>query len=119
MARHEAPYSGLGEGEDILDFTATGAGANTANNAAPWYAAALTAAIPAAAAVYSQAQLSKLNVARTKAGLAPVTAQQYSTVYQPPSAQVTVGPSASAEKLFLYGALGLGGFLALRALKVL
>lgn len=81
--------------------------------AKPWYETVIQTAVPALATAYQQRLLTQTNIARINAGLAPLTAEQYAAVYQPPTAQVTVGPNQSATRamwFFGVGILGLMGY---------
>lgn len=127
----EAGYFGLGEdaGESIVLMTPSGAPAMPQAAATPsdtgtkpWYASiadAFSAALPVAASVYQQKKFTDLNIERSRAGLAPISAAQYAQQYQIPAAQVQVGPNDAAKKLMLYGGIAIGGLVLLRALKVI
>lgn len=69
----------------------------------PWYVAPLTFAMQ----LYQQRQLAKIQQERMKAGLPPLTADQYRSYFQPPVATVEVAPSPQVQQWLLYGALGL------------
>jgi len=58
-------------------------------------------------------------VERARQGLPPLTGQQYASTYQVPTATVQVGPSAQAQQWLKYGAIGLGIFVGLKALKII
>lgn len=102
----------MGEGDDIV-MAATPSGASTS------WADAIKTAAPILASAFQQQQLTKLNVARISANQPPLTASEFSRVYQPPSAQVQFGVTSDAQRLMLYGAAGLAALVALRALKVI
>lgn len=85
----------------------------------PWYQSLLQTVVPAAGAIYAQQQLTKLNIARANQGLPMISAQEFARTYQPPMAQVTVGPSAQAQTWLKYGAMGVGALVLLKALKVI
>ncbi len=127
----EAGYYGLGEdgGEGIVMMTPSGAPAlpqaaatPSDTGTKPWYASiadAFSAALPVAASVYQQKKFTDLNIERSRAGLAPISAQQYAQQYQIPAAQVVVGPNDTTQKLLMYGAIGVGACVLLKALKVI
>lgn len=84
----------------------------------PWYQSVVESIAPVAASVYQQRQLTKINLARSQQGLPMLRADEYARAYQPPAAQVQFGPTAGAQRLLMWGAIGVGGFLLLRALKI-
>lgn len=114
-----AYFTGLGEdaGESAV-MISPGASAPGAA-AKPWYETLVNAIVPTAANIYAQKQLTSLNVARSQQGLAPITAAEFQRTYQPAAAQVQVGPSAQAQKWLMYGAVGVGALVVLRALKII
>lgn len=84
-------------------------------NAVPWWQTTLQTTLPVLATAYQQKLLADTNIARINQGLPPLTADQFAAVYQPPAAQVTVGPTQSAERamwFFGIGGLALLGFMA-------
>jgi hypothetical protein len=93
-----------------------GGGGGGGGGGVPWYQSLVQAVVPAAANIYAQKQLTDLNIQRARSGLPMLTASQYSQ-YQVPT--VTVGPSSSAQKWMMYGAIGVGGLVLLRALKII
>lgn len=101
-----------GVGDDAL-MTTTPSGASTS------WADAFKSAVPILASVYQQKQLTKLNVARINKNQAPLTAQEFSSVYQPASAQVQFGATSDMKKVMLYAALGIAALVGLRAAKVI
>ncbi len=111
-------YYGLGE-PDTSAAKVTPSGAPTKQADAPWYQTLIQTAVPAITTAYAQNQMTKTNIARINAGLPALTAQEYATVYQPPSAQIQVGPDATAKKWLLYGGVALAAYIGLRAAGVL
>ena len=113
----ESDFFGLGA-PDQTSVMVTPSGQPT-NQAEPWYQTLLKTAVPALTTVYAQNQMTKTNIARINAGQAPLTASEYAAVYQPPSAQVQVGPDASAKRMLLYGGLAVLAYVGLKAAKVI
>lgn len=120
-------FKGLGEdaGESVT-MTPTGAPSSSqASNAAATssggffqsFANAAQQLLPVAANVYAQKKFTDLNLARAQAGQPLVSAAQFQQMY--PTATVAVGPNETAKKLLMWGAIGIGGLVALRALKVI
>jgi hypothetical protein len=119
-------FSGLGEdaGESVL-MTPSGApaapqAAQPSATSAGWLDSLVkgfSQALPVAAQAYSVKKLTDLNIDRARQGLQPLSTQQYAAMI--PAAQVQVGPDDSTKKLLMYGAIGVGGILLLRALKVI
>lgn len=113
--RNEGTYftTGLGDTADPgASVVVTPGGSASAD---PWYATVLKTTLPVVATAYQQRQLTALNIARINNGLPPLTADQYAAVYQPPAAQVTVGPNSAAERamwFFGVGGLGILAFMA-------
>lgn len=109
------------DGGETVDMMTTPSGApSTPAGAKPWYesiANAVSSIVPVAANVYAQKKFTDLNIARAQQGLAPLSAQQFSTQYQVPLAQVQVGPNDSAKKALYIGGAVLGGLVLLRVLK--
>lgn len=113
--------TGLGEDEsggDAIVMT-TPSGIPTLSSTSSSWADAFKSAVPILASVYQQRQLTKMNVARINRNQAPLTAQEYATTYQPPSAQVQFGATQDAKRLMLYAALGVAALVGLRAAKVI
>lgn len=121
---------GLGEdaGESVVLITPSGAAsapqaATTPQSQAgvPWYESLAktfaTTVLPVAASVYQQKKITDLNTERLRAGLPMLSPQQYSSMY--PTASVAVGPNDQAKKLLMYGAVGVGALVLLRAFKVI
>lgn len=106
---------GLGDdtvGDDsIMATTPSGASTNWAD--------AFKSAMPLLASVYQQRQMTNLNIARINRNQPPLTAREYASVYQPPSAQVQIGATQDAKRLMLYAALGIAALVGLRAAKVI
>jgi hypothetical protein len=94
--------------------------ADVINNtqANPW-ADALKALAPTIASVYSQTQLTKMNVARMQKGLAPISAEDFASNYQVPAAQVQFGMDAQTRQMLMYGAIGLLGLYFLKSKKII
>lgn len=85
----------------------------------PWYQTLVDTLVPAAASVYQQRELTKLNTERLRAGMPMITASEFARTYQPPAAQVQFGMTDGTKKMMMYGALGLGAYVALKALKII
>jgi len=75
--------------------------------------------VPAVASAFQQSQLTKLNIARTSVGQAPISAAEFTRTLQPPAASVQVGLNQDTQKLLLYAAAGVGLLVALKVAKVL
>lgn len=101
---------GVGD-DEIMNITPSGQSTSWAD--------AFKSAIPVLASVYQQKQLTQMNLARINRNQPPLTAQEYATVYQPPSAQVQVGATADAKRMMIYAALGIAALVGLRAAKVI
>lgn len=127
---YNASGNEIGLGDDGFDTSTGGsAGAAIATGITPsgaitrqggdvdWGAIA-NAVLPTALSVYQQQQLTRLNVARINSGQQPLTAAQYSAMYQPPTAQVQFGTTPQGEKLLTFGAIGVAIYLGLKALKI-
>jgi hypothetical protein len=97
-------YSGLGE-------------APAAPAERPWWQRAVEVAVPAAAAIYQQRQLARLNIERTRAGLPPITAEEFRRVYQPPAARVEVAPDPGVGRLLTWVAVGAGALVLMTLLR--
>jgi hypothetical protein len=121
-------FTGLAsDGGETVDMLKTPSGAAAAPQAAQPSATSggwldslikgVSQALPVAAQAYTVKKLTDVNIDRARQGLQPLSAQQYQAMI--PAAQVQVGPDDAAKKLMLYGALGVGGILLLRALKVI
>lgn len=114
-------YAGLGavetEGSELV--TVTPSGATTTQAEVPWYQAMLQTAVPLLSTAYQQNQMTKLNIARINQGMPPLSANQYAAVYQPPSAQVQVGPTAGATNMLLWIGGGVALLVGLRAAKII
>lgn len=122
MSRKNEYYSGgLGAdpSTDPAALTVTPSGATTRQGEKPWYETLIQTTVPVLASAYQQNQMTKLNIARINQGQPPLSAEQYAAVYQPPSAQVQVGPDATMKKVMMFGGLGLLAFFGLRAAKVI
>jgi hypothetical protein len=103
-------FTGLGDDTDVGTTT-------TSNDSSTWVDA-FKAVLPAVASVYQQDQFNKMNVALINAGKPPISAAQYMAT-QPPTANVTLGPNAAAQKWIIYGGIGLLALVGLRAAKVI
>jgi hypothetical protein len=101
---------GVGD-DEIMNITPSGQSTSWAD--------AFKSAIPVLASVYQQKQLTQMNLARINRNQPPLTAQEYATVYQPPSAQVQFGATSDAKRMMLYAALGIAALVGLRAAKVI
>lgn len=127
-------FAGLGEADDssMTDVTPSGVATRQAEVVfptvtvtgkrpaeTPWWQPVLQAAVPVLTTAYAQNQMTKVNIARINQGQAPLTATQYAAVYQPPSAQVQVGPTAQATNMLLWIGGGLALLVGLRAAKVI
>lgn len=111
-------YFGL-SGADTAAAAVTPSGVPTKQAEVPWYQTLLQTAVPALTTVYAQNQMTKTNIARINQGLPALTSQEYAAAYQPPAAQIQVGPDAGAKKLVMYGGIALLAYFGLRAAKVL
>lgn len=110
---------GVGE-EDMMTMTPSGEATTSSGwGSASTWSDALKSTLPILASVYQQRQLTQLNLARINRNQPPITAQEYATVYQPPSAQVQLGATTDAKRLMLYAALGIAALVGLRAAKVI
>lgn len=121
MSRKHEYFSGLGDTAEMNAgmVNVTPSGEPTRQAEKPWYETLIQTAVPALTAAYAQNQMTKLNVSRINQGLPPLSAQEYAAVYQPPSAQVQVGPTQQATKLLMYGGLAVLALVGLRAAKVI
>lgn len=111
-------YAGMGE-TDVSALVATPSGHATKQAETPWYETLAKSVVPAVAAAYQQKQLTKLNLSRINQGQPPITAQEYAAVYQPPSAQVLVGPDQTLKRVMVGAGLLAAVYFGLRAAKVL
>ena len=116
--------SGYQSGRNMWDneaafFAGLGDPAPVSPAEVPWYETLIKTAAPVLMTAYQQNQMTKLNIARINQGMAPLSAEQYSQVYQPAAARVQVGPDANAQRFMLYAGIGLLAFLGLRRAKVL
>lgn len=111
-------YFGLGD-PDTAAAAVTPSGVPTKQADVPWYQTLIQTAVPALTTVYAQNQLTKTNIARINNGLPALTASEYAATYQPPSAQVQVGPDATAKRLMMYAGFGLLAYLGLKAARVI
>lgn len=110
----------LGEEEaDSSAIMVTPSGAATRQAEAPWYQTLIQTAVPAISTLYAQRELTKLNLARINKGQQPMTAAQFASVYQPPSAQVQIGATADTKKLLLYAGIAGLALVGLRAAKII
>lgn len=75
----------------------------------PWYAAPLAFAMQ----LYQQRQMAKVQQERARAGLPPLTPEQYRAQYQPPIATAEVGLAPQTRNLLIYGGIGLAALLLL------
>ena len=117
----ESAYLQLGDESSVPlvpPAAITPSGQPTRQNESPWYQTLIQTAVPALTTVYTQNQLTKMNIARINAGQAPLTASEYAAVYQP-AAQFQVGPDAATKRLMAYGAVALLALVGLRAAKVI
>lgn len=93
-----------------------GLGADTtpppAQDANPWYVTLASGAMN----LYQQYLLSKQNDARAKAGMAPLSAQEYAQTQIPP-ARAQVGLDPQTRNMLMYGGLGLGAILLFAMLQ--
>lgn len=122
MSQHRYGYhEGLGEdaGENTLVVATTPSGEPTRQSTGTDWGAVINNALPIALNVYQQQQLTRMNVARINAGQPPITASEFSSVYQPPSAQVQVGVTNRAEKMIMFGGLAVLALVGLRAAKII
>lgn len=60
--------------------------------------------------IYNSQKLAEINFQRAAAGLPPLSASQYA-----PTVNLGIGMSPDTQKMLLYGAIGLGAFLLLKA----
>lgn len=118
-ASERAFFSGMGEADEATPTAVTPSGATTRQAETPWYQTAIQTIVPAAAAVYQQRQLTKLNIARINQGQAPMSADQYAEIYQPPAAQLQVGPTTRATNMLLWVGGGIALLVGLRAAKII
>lgn len=122
MSRKNEYYSGGLGADPTTDpnaLTVTPSGNTTRQGEKPWYETLIQTTVPVLASAYQQNQMTKLNIARINQGQPPLSAEQYAAVYQPPSAQVQLGPDAAMKKVLMFGGLGLLAFFGLRAAKVI
>lgn len=105
-------FRGLGDDGDTGDVTAA-----PSNDSSTWVDA-FKAVLPAVASVYQQDQFNKMNVALINAGKPPMSATQYMAT-QPPTANVTLGPNAAAQRWIIYAGIGVLALVGLRAAKVI
>ena len=84
----------------------------------PWYESitkALTPIATSALNIYQQAQMQKMNRDRIAAGQIPLSPQEYAAA-APPTATVQAGLTPDTQRLLMYGAIGVGGFVLLNML---
>lgn len=112
-------FSGLGESDDVVATTETPSGSPTRQSSIPWYQSLLQTAVPVLMSAYERNQMTRMNIARINSGQAPYTAEQYASAYQPPSAQLQVGPTAGATKVLLWIGGGVAVLAGMRAAKIL
>lgn len=114
-------FSGLGESDsDPGLLTVTPSGSTTRQGeATPWYESLIKTAVPVLATAYQQNQMTKLNLARINQGQPPLTAEQYTSVYQPAAARVEVGTSKKLTQMLMIGGAVVAGIFGLKALKVI
>jgi hypothetical protein len=116
-------YAGLGDTQEMNAaagmIEVTPSGVPTRQAETPWYESLFKAAVPALTTAYAQNQMTKLNISRINQGMAPFSAAEYAAVYQPPSAQVQVGPTQQATKMLMFGGLAILALVGLRAAKVI
>lgn len=113
-------FSGLGESADDASLlTVTPSGSTTRQGETPWYESLIKTAVPVLASAYQQNQMTKLNLARINQGQPPLTAEQYSAVYQPVGARVEVGASSGLMRGLMFAGLGIAAIVGLKAAKVI
>ncbi len=114
-------FRGLGDdGMFTTDATLTPSGdATRQTSSGSSWVDAFKAALPAVAGVVQQREFNKMNLALINTGKPPMSAQQYTNVYQPAAARVVVGPTDDAKKWMTYAAVALAAYLGLRAAKVI
>jgi hypothetical protein len=107
---------------ELVDFTVTPSGSTTrqttGQSAGGGWVDAFKAALPAVAGVIQQREYNKMNLALINKGKPPMSAEQYTNVYQP-ATRVAVGPTDDAKKLMMYAGIGLLALIGLRAAKVI
>lgn len=83
----------------------------------PAWQRAIEAIVPAAAALYQQRELARLNRLRMERGMPPVTAEHFARDFMPPAARVEVAPTPQVRQtinLALIGGAALLAFFLLR-----
>ncbi len=91
----------------------------TAPGATQSWADSIKSALPVLASVYQQRQLVKMNLERIRRNQEPLTAAEFASQYQPPSAQVQIGATSDTKQILMIAGLALVALVSLRAAKVI
>lgn len=83
----------------------------------PAWQRAIEAIVPAAAAIYQQRELARLNRIRMERGMPAITAPEFARDFMPPAARVEVGPSPQARQMMTFAAIGGVALLAVLLLR--